>query len=71
MAGRLIEDEDAGIFQDDTGDGHPLLLPTGKPVAPLSYHRVIPTRQPGDELVDVGSSASRFQLSLGRVGVSV
>ena len=60
VAGRLIQNEHAGILEDHAGDGHPLLLAARQPVAPLANDGVVPLGQASDEIVDIGSAASRL-----------
>jgi hypothetical protein len=46
--GCLVEDGDAGVVQQDQGDGQELLLPAGQPVAALTHHRVVAV---GDSMI--------------------
>ena len=39
-AGRLVEDENTGIGDEGTGDGHPLTLPSGQVVATFFKERL-------------------------------
>ena len=41
----FIEHQHRGIFQDGSGQGNALALPTGQPLAPLSHHGVVALRQ--------------------------
>ena len=67
----LVEDDDGGILEEQPGDGQPLLLPAGHPVAPLADDGVEPVGQLGDGLVDLRGPAGRLQLGRRGVGLGV
>ena len=71
VAGGLVQDQDARVFEDDPRDGHPLLLAAGEPVPPLADDRVIAIGQLGDEVVDVGGAAGGLQFGLRRIGPGI
>lgn len=56
--GSVIENKDARVKEQSTGDGHTLFLPTGKVDAALAYMGIVAKGQAGDEIVDLGSLGS-------------
>ena len=52
--GRLVEEENVGLFVECAGDPDPLPLPAGKTVTGLSDRRIHPLRERCDELVEFG-----------------
>ena len=50
-AGSLVEEEDLGLGDDGSGNGHTLLLPTGQEASTLANIRVVPVGQLGDKVV--------------------
>jgi len=48
-----------------------LLLATAQPVAALTYHGIVAFRQRGDEIVNVGRAAGRFQVGLACIGAGI
>ena len=54
MGGRLIQDDHARVGQQQPGDGQPLPLAAGQPIAALPDHGVEPVRQRGDQGVQAG-----------------
>ena len=55
----LVEDEDARIGQDGSGDCQPLSFAAREPVAALAGERVVPVRQRGDGVVNLRPARSR------------
>ena len=53
-AGRVVQDQDAGVGQEGPGDGQPLALAAGELHAPLADEGVVAVGEPVDELVGVG-----------------
>jgi len=51
VAGGLVEDQDAGVFEDHPGDRDSLLFTAGQPVAAFADHGVVSVGQGADELV--------------------
>ena len=47
--GRLVQDQDRGVLQEDARDGQPLLLPARELHAALADERVVALRQPFDK----------------------
>ncbi|MNJ57018.1 hypothetical protein D3C77_525910 [compost metagenome] len=47
---RLVKNQDRRIFQEHSGDGKPLLLPSGQLHAPFANDRIHPVRQLADHL---------------------
>lgn len=41
VRGGLVQDEDAGVFEDGPGDRDPLFLPAGEPVAAFADEGVV------------------------------
>ena len=52
--GGVIQDEDARIGQEGTGNGDPLALSAGERYAPFAYHGVVPVFEAHDEIVGLG-----------------
>ena len=71
VGGGLVEDHHGRILEQDPGDGQPLLLPAGQPVAPLADDGVVALGQRGDQVVDAGRPAGRDDLGVGGVGPGV
>jgi hypothetical protein len=53
MCGRLVQDHDPRVAQQDPGQREPLFLASREPVAALAHHRVVTVRQSDDQLVDL------------------
>src|SRR5262245_65807171 len=51
-AGRLVEDEDAGVLEKRARDRQPLPLASRQTIAALSDDRVVPVGQTGDDVVN-------------------
>ena len=68
---RLVEDQDAGVLEQDPGDRDPLLLAARQLVAALADHRVVAVGQLGDPIVDRRRARGRDQLVVGRLGPGV
>ena len=71
VRGRLVEDQDPGVLEDDAGDREPLLLAAGEAVAALADDRPVAVREGGDELVEVRGPGGRLELVDGRLGAGV
>ena len=63
-AGRLVQDQDAGIGQDRPGEGDELALALAQPTAARAKFGVVALRQALDELVGVHGPCRRFDLLL-------
>jgi len=61
VAAGLVQDQDAGVFEDHPSDRDALLLAAGQTVSPLADYGVVPVGQRADELVQVGSGGGRNQ----------
>ena len=59
VRGRLVEDDDVGRLEQQPGDGQPLLLAAGQPVAAVADDRVEAVGQRRDEVPDLGGAAAR------------
>ncbi len=68
---RLIEDDQARFAEDDPGDRKPLLFAAGKLHAAVAHDGVVAFREPADERVDIGFTASFFDFGLRGVGLGV
>ena len=66
--GRVIQDQHPGVEQQGTGDGHPLLLPSGEGHAPLSDRRFVPVGKLHDEIVRLGRCGCGDDVVHGRLG---
>ena len=66
VGGRLVQDHHPRVGQQQPGDGQPLPLAAGQPVAALPDHGVQPVRQRGDQVVQPGPAQRVPQLVLGR-----
>ena len=64
VRGGFVEDEDAGVFEDDAGDGDALFFAAAQPVAALADDGILAVGQPRDEVVDVGRAAGRLDFLL-------
>jgi subtilisin family serine protease len=71
VAGRLVEEHDRRVLQQHPGDGQPLLLTAGHPVAPLPHERVVAIGQGSDDMVDLRRCAGLLQLRIGGSGLRV
>ena len=71
IAGGFVQYQDARIFENDPGNGNPLLFTPAQAVASLTHHRVVAIRQAGDEMVDIGRLAGRLNVGLGGVGLGI
>ena len=65
----FVEDQDGGVLEDGPGDGDALALAAGEPGAALAHHGLVPLREPGDEVMDVGRPGGPLQLLLGGFGL--
>ena len=65
------EDEEAGIFQQDAGDGDALALAAGDGDAALADARVVAVAELADELVGVGRGRCGDDLGVGGIGFAV
>ena len=65
--GRLVEDQDPRVLQQDAGDRDPLLLAARQLVAALADDRVVAIGQLGDPVVDRRGPRRGLELGLGRV----
>jgi hypothetical protein len=63
--GRLVEDDDARIFQQRARDGDPLPLAAGEPHATLAHARVIVLGQPFHELVELCRARGPYDVGAG------
>ena len=70
-AGRLVEDEDAGVLEQHPGQRDALLLATRQLVAPLAHDRVVAVGQLHDPVVDGRQPRGRVQLLVGGLGPGV
>lgn len=71
VAGGFVEDEDAWVGKDGTGDGDALLLASGEADAALADEGVVPGFEFGDEAVRVGDARGVGNVILGRVASGV
>ena len=62
VARGLVEDHHRRVFEQQAGDGEPLLLAARQPVAALADDRVETLRQRGDHVPDLRVAAGRFHL---------
>src|SRR6266700_2861882 len=69
--GRLVEDEDARIFQDGAGDRDALFLAAGELQAPLAYARFVLLGKALDEFVDMRGFCRFDPLFARRAGPAV
>ena len=69
--GRLVQDQDPRILQDDPGDREPLLLAARELVAAFAHDRVVPLGELRDPVVDVRGARRGVEFLLGRVGAPV
>ena len=69
--GRLIEDQDARVFEDRPGDREPLALPAREARAALADDRVIPLGKLADEVVGIRLPRRRLDLLAGRLLTTV
>src|SRR5262249_54121957 len=70
--GRLIQNEDRGVFQEGAGDGDALTLAAGQGHPPLSHIGVIALGEVANKLVGVGGPGrlQHFELRSARAAVS-
>ena len=69
--GGLVEDEDAGILEEDAGDGDALALAAGKGDAALADVGFVAVAEPGDEVVGIGGPGGGDDFILGGAGPAV
>ena len=69
--GGLIQNEDGGIFQEDAGDGHPLLLSAGQEGAPLAHIGLEALGHGHDVVINFRLLRGLHDLLLGGVGSAV
>ena len=69
--GRLVEDQDPRVLEQDPGDREALLLPTGQLVAALADGRVISVGEFDDPFVDRGGPGGDLELVVGGVRARV
>ena len=69
--GRLVEDQDRRVLEEDARDGDALLLATGKPCAPLPHLGLVAFGQVADELVHTGAPGRFADLGGGGVGQTI
>ena len=70
-ARRLVQDQDARVFQKDARDRDALAFAAGELVAAVADDRLVPLRQRADDVVDVGGLRRRFDLGLRRAEPAV
>ena len=66
--GSFVQYQDRGVFQDGTCHGYPLRFSPGEINAAFTDQRLIPLRQPADEIVALGSTGGGDHLFLGGIG---
>ena len=71
MRGRLIQDQDTRVLQNDAGDGNALPLAAAQPVTSFANRRIITVRQPHDKIVNVGCSGRGYHLRFAGLLTSV
>src|SRR4051794_27537217 len=60
--GRLVEDQDARVFEDGPGYGHPLLFTAGQLEPALSNRRLVALGKAGHEIMDLRESGGLHDL---------
>ena len=71
MARRLVEDHDRRVLEEHASDRQPLLLATGKAIAPFADDRVVFLGESVDHVVDSSCLGGVDELLVGRVGIGV
>src|SRR5919109_3790555 len=71
MGGRLVEDENRRILQQDARDRDALLLAAGEAIAALPHDGLQTVGEGGDQVVDLCRTTCLDQLFVGRVGPRV
>ena len=69
--GGLVQDEDARVQHQGSGNGYPLLLAAGERDAALADHSFVAVGQRLDELMNLGQLGGRHNLRAGGVGPAV
>ena len=69
--GRLIQDQDARIFQKDARNGDALLLPAGKTRAAFADRRVVTELQALDKIMDIRVLCGGDDLLVGGARLSI
>ena len=68
---RFIEDEDAGIFKNSSGDGNALPLTAGQGVAPVADEGLVTAGQSHDKFMGIGSLSRSDDFIIRRVEAAV
>ncbi len=71
VGGGLVEHHDLGRLEQQAGDGQPLLLAAGQPVAAVADHGVEAVGQRVDHGGDLGAGQGGVELAFGGVGLGV
>ena len=71
MARSFVQNDDGRIFENDTGDGKPLLFAARQTIASLAYDGLVAFGKTGDQRVYLGGTAGFYYLSLCGIGTSV
>src|SRR5690606_11064439 len=71
MGGRLVQDHDARVLQEQAGDGQPLLLPAGQPIAVVPDHGLQTLGKLLHQVPDAGGLEGGHHLVLGCRGPGI
>ena len=71
MTSGFVENHDGWVFDQQSGDGQPLLFASRQAVAAFADHGVVAVGELSDHVDDPGCPASLVQLCLGGVGAGV
>ena len=71
VGGGLVEHDDVGRLEDEAGQGDPLLLAAGEPVAPFADQGVEPFGELGHQVAELGVRQGGEDLLLGGFGTGV